>query len=211
MTISKDSDFSTCPETFGADIPNTPQEIFVNSVYYSVDEVVSQELNRLRTKDCVITSCKSGCYYCCGHYILTNIAEAHALTQYIKREFSLDQIADLRMRTQQWLEWENSRPGRYPTNNTEVQPTPSGYQPYCPMLVKGKCSAYPVRPLICRTHFACSDPPACRSSNDPESNEDNPMALTSIVTVTNPFSMKIRNRIETAGFDFSQSIMLLPI
>ncbi len=209
MTISKDSDFSTCPATFGADIPNTPQEIFVNSVYSSVDEAISRELNRLRSKDCVIATCKSGCYYCCGHFIITNVAEAHALSQYVKREFSIDQIADLRMRTQQWLAWEDSRAGRHPSTNIDVQPTSEDHL-YCPMLAKGTCSAYPVRPIICRTHFVCSDTSACRASNDPESIEDDPIALMSIITETNSFSMKIRNSIEAAGFDFSQSIMLLP-
>ena len=210
MTFFEDSDFGTCPDAFGADIPNTPQEIFVNSVYSSVDEAARRELNRLRIKDCVITTCKLGCYHCCGQYILTNVAEAHALSQYVKREFSIDQIADLRMRTQQWHEWNDSRPGRYPSTNIDVQTVLSDYHPYCPMLVKGACSAYPVRPVICRTHFVCSDPPACRPSNDPESIEDDPLALTSIVTATSPFSMKIRNSIETAGLDFCQSIMLLP-
>jgi len=210
MTFYEDSSFGTSPDSFGAHIPTTPQEIFVNSVYSSVDESVRRELNRLRIKDCVITTCKLGCYHCCGQYILTNVAEAHALAQYVKRTFSIEQIADLRMRTQQWHEWNDSRPGRYPSTNIDVQTVLSDYHPYCPMLVKGACSAYPVRPIICRTHFVCSDPSSCRPSNDPESIEDDPSAITSIVTSTNPFSIKIRNSIETAGFDFCQTIMLLP-
>ncbi len=210
MTFFENSDFGTCPDTFGANMPNTPQEIFVNSVYSSVDEAVIRELNRLRIKEDVIATCKLGCYYCCGHYILTNVAEAHTLAQYVKREFSIDQIADLRMRTQQWHEREDSMPGRYPSTNTDMQPVLYDSPPYCPMLVKGACSAYPVRPVICRTHFVCSDPPACRQSNDPESIEDNPLSLTSILTATSPFSISIRNSIETAGLDFNKSIMLLP-
>ncbi len=210
MTFCEDSDFGTCPDAVGAHIPTTSQEIFVNSVYSSVDEATRRELNRLRIKDCVITTCKLGCYHCCGQYILTNGAEAHALTQHVKREFSIDQIADLRMRTQQWHEWNDSRPGRYPSTNIDVQTVLSDYHPYCPMLVKGSCSAYPVRPVICRTHFVCSDPSSCRPSNDPESREADPLALTSILTATSPFSMRIRNSIETAGFYFGQSIMLLP-
>jgi len=210
MTFFEDSTFGTSPDMFGAHIPTTPQEIFVNSVYSTVDEAVRRELNRLRIKDRVITTCKSGCYYCCGQYILTNVAEAHALAQYVKREFSIDQIADLRMRTQQWHEWNDSRLGRYPWTNIDVQTVLSDYHPYCPMLVKGACSAYPVRPIICRTHFVCSDPSTCRPSNDPEFIEVVPLALTSILTATSPFSMRIRNSIKTAGLDFCQSVMLLP-
>ena len=175
-----------------------------------MDEAVRRELNRLRIKDCVITTCKLGCYHCCGQYIITNIAEAHALAQYVKREFSIDQIADLKVRTQQWHEWNDSRPGRYPSTDMDEQKVLSDYHPYCPMLVKGACSAYPVRPVICRTHFVCSDPSSCRPSDDPEFIGIDPLALTSIVTATGPFSMRIRDSIKTEGFDFCQSVMLLP-
>jgi len=210
MTFFEDRDVGTGSDSFGADVPTTPQERFVNSVYSSVDEAANRELNRLHIKDRVITTCKLGCYHCCGQNILTNVAEAHALSQYVKREFSLEQRTDLRMRTQQWLEWEDSRPGRIQSTPIDVQTDIPNYHPYCPMLVKGACSAYPVRPVICRTHFVCSDPTACRPTNDPESIEDDPLALTSIVTATSPFSMRIRDSIETAGLDFSQSVMLLP-
>jgi Fe-S-cluster containining protein len=210
MTFCEDSDFGTCPDAFGAHIPTTSQEIFVNSVYSSVDEAVRFELNRLCIKDRVITTCKLGCYHCCGQYILMTVAEAHALAQYVKREFSIDQITDLRLRTQQWHEWNDSRPGRYPSTNIDVQTVLSDYHPYCPMLVKGACSAYPVRPVICRTHFVCSDPSSCRPSNDPEPIGVDPLALTSIVTATSPFSMRIRDSLKTEGLDLCQSVMLLP-
>ncbi len=208
--LFRNSNSGPGPDTFGGDIPNTPQERFVNSVYSSVDEAVRCELDQLRIKNRVVTTCKLGCFHCCGQHILTNVAETHTLAKYVKREFSIDQIADLKMRTQQWLEWEDSRPGRYPTTHTDVQTDISDTHPYCPMLVKGICSAYPVRPIICRTHFVCSNPRACRPSDDPESVEADPLALTSIVTNTNTFSMIIRESIENEGLDFSQSIMLLP-
>lgn len=56
MTFFEGSEFGTYSDTFGAVIPNTLQEIFVNSVYSSVDEAVRRELNRLRIKDRVITT-----------------------------------------------------------------------------------------------------------------------------------------------------------
>lgn len=206
----RDSDSGLCPDTFGADIPNTPQERFVNSIYFSVDEAVRRKLDQLRIKDRIITTCKLGCCHCCRQHILTNVAEAHTLAQYVKRKFSTDQIADLRTRTQQWLEWEDSRPGRYPTTNMDMQSVISDSLPYCPMLVKGVCTVYSVRPIICRTHFVCSDPRACLPSNDPESIEEDPLAISSILTETNPISIKIREGIESEGLDFYQSIMLLP-
>ena len=186
------------------------QENFVNAVYSSVDDATARRLDRLRLEDGIIPTCKLGCCHCCRYNIQTNIAEAHALAQYVKREFSLDQINDLRMRTQKWHEWDNSRPGRYPSANVGEETDFSNYEHCCPLLVNGACSAYPVRPVVCRTHFVCSHPLYCCAANDPESTEDVPVVLTSVVMAAGPFSMAIRDQIEDAGLDFSRSIMLLP-
>jgi hypothetical protein len=210
MNLIENSNFGMGPEEFGADIPITPQENFVNGVYSSVDEATACGLDRLRSEHGIIPTCKVGCCHCCRHHILTNIAEAHTLAQYVKRELSVDQINDLRMRTQQWHEWDNSRPGRYLPANIDEQTDLSNYDHCCPLLVNSACSAYPVRPVVCRTHFVCSHPQSCCAANDPECTEDAPVVLTSVVTATSPFSMAIRDHIENAGLNFSRSIMLLP-
>jgi hypothetical protein len=197
-------------EEFGAGMPIAPQKRFINGVYASVDDATAYRLDRLRREDGIIPTCKLGCCHCCRYHILTNIVEAHALAQYIKRVFSFDQIDDLRTRTQQWHEWDNSRPGRYPSAIIDERTDLDHYEHCCPMLVDGVCSAYPMRPMVCRTHFVCSHPLYCCAANDPESTEDAPVVLTSVVTAASPFSMAIRDHIENAGLDFSRSIMLLP-
>jgi len=198
------------PEESGSNLPITPQEDFVNAVYSSVDEAAACGLDRLRNEDGIIPSCTLGCCHCCRYHILTNIAEAHNLGQYVKREFSVDQINDLRLRTQQWHEWDNSLPGRYPSTCIDEKTDLSSYEPCCPLLVNGACSAYPVRPVVCRSHFVCSHPIFCYAANDPESTKDAPVVLKSVVTQTGPLSIAIRDYIENAGLDFSRSIMLLP-
>jgi Fe-S-cluster containining protein len=210
MNLIENSNFGMGHEEFGAHIPITPQENFVNCVYSSVDEATACGLDRLLREDGIIPTCKLGCSHCCRFHILANIAEAHTLAQYVKRELSVDQINDLRMRTQQWHEWDNSRPGRYPSATIDEQTDLSNYHHCCPLLVNGACSVYPVRPVACRTHFVSSHPLSCCAANDPESTEDAPVVLTSVVTATSPFSMAIRDHIENAGLDFSRSIMLLP-
>ena len=89
-------------------------------------------------------------------------------------------------------------------------PDLSGYDPCCPLLVDRACSAYPVRPVICRTHFVSSDPAACRPSHDLRPAAIAPVVLTSIIRAAGPFSKPLRADIENAGLDFSRSIMLLP-
>lgn len=210
MNLIENSNLDMDPEEFGADIPITAQESFVKGVYSSLDEATACRLDRLRSEDGIIPTCKQGCCHCCRYHILVNIAEAHTLAQYVKREFSVARINDLRMRTKQWHEWDNSRPGRYLSANIEKRTDLSNYDHCCPLLVNGECSAYPVRPVVCRTHFVCSHPLSCCRKNDPASSKDAPQVLTSIVAATSPFSIRIRRHIENTGLDFSRSIMLLP-
>lgn len=202
--------FSQDLKEFGPDIPMALQEDFVTGVYSSVDAATAGVLDRLRSEEGVVPTCKLGCCHCCRYHILTNIAEAYTLAQYIKREWSVNQINDLRTRTQQWHVWDNSRPGRYPSGAIGEQSDLSNYDPCCPLLVNGACSAYGLRPVVCRTHFVCSPPLSCRAANDPESTEDPPVVLTSVVTAISPLTLAIRNHIEKAGLDFSRSRMLLP-
>jgi Fe-S-cluster containining protein len=194
----------------GAGFPVTLQEAFVKGVYSSVDEATACELDRLHMEDDIIPTCKLGCCQCCRFHILTNIAEAHTLAQYVKRELSRDQINDLLMRTQQWHEWDKFRLGRYTPADINEQTALSSYEHYCPLLVNGGCSAYPVRPFVCRTHFVSSDSLSCFAANDPESTEAVPAKLESIETTTSPYSIAIKDYIENAGVDFSRSQMLLP-
>lgn len=186
-----------------------PEE-FVRGAYASVDEAIAGELGRLRREDGVAPSCERGCCHCCRFHITVNLAEAHALAQYVKREFSTEQVRDLRSRTQKWHDWDNSRLGRQPSARIDAPTDLSGYEPCCPLLVDGGCSAYPARPVVCRVHFVSSQPRFCRAANDPDSTEAAPVALKSVVTAANPFSAAIRDRIEAAGLDYSRSIMLLP-
>ncbi|MBN1972823.1 MAG: hypothetical protein JW787_04245 [Sedimentisphaerales bacterium] len=210
MNLIENTNSAMVSDEFGTDIAITPQEKFVRDAYLAMDEATARELERLRSEDGIIPSCKLECSYCCRFHIPMNIAEAHTLAQYIKQELSAEQISDLRIRTQRWHAWDSSRPGRYPFISIDGKTDFSNYEHCCPLLVNGACIAYPVRPVICRTHFVCTNPILCLASSKNISTQDTPVVLTSIVTAANPFSMAIKNQIEKAGLDFSRSIMLLP-
>ena len=210
MNLIDNGKFRMGTEEFGADLPMTPEENFVKAVYSSVDEAIARVLDRLRSETGIVPSCKLGCCHCCRYHIVMNIAEARTLAQYVKREFSPEQRRDLRMRTQRWHEWDDSLRGRCPSADMARQTDPSHYDPCCPLLVNGACSAYDVRPVVCRTHFVSSHPLSCHAANDPESAEESPLVIELVVTVTNPFSMGIKDHIEKAGLDYSRSMTLLP-
>ena len=200
----------TGTEEFGADLPMTQEESFVKAVYSSVDEAVARVLDRLCSETGVIPSCKLGCCHCCRYHIVMNIAEARTLAQYVKREFSPEQRKDLRMRTQRWHEWHDSLRGGCPSVDMARQTSLSHYGACCPLLVNGACSAYGVRPVVCRTHFVSSHPLSCHAANDPESTEESPLVIEVVVTVTDPFSRAMKDHIEQAGLDYSRSMTLLP-
>ncbi len=206
----ENGNFDMGPGESGDRIPITPQEKFVKGVYSSVDATIACGLDRLRSEDGVVPTCKLGCSQCCRYHILTNIAEVHTLAQYVKREMSAARINELRARTRQWHEWDNSRPGRYPSADADERTDLSDYDHYCPLLVDGACSVYPARPAVCRTHFVSSPSWYCRAANDPESTEDPPVVLASLLTATSTFSTAIRDHIENAGWDYSRATVLLP-
>jgi Fe-S-cluster containining protein len=197
-------------QKYKALIPVTAQERLVRDVYGRIDAAADRELARLRREAGVVSSCKRGCSSCCGQHIQTNPAEAHALGQYIKRTFSMRQIGGLRRRTRKWLAWESAQRKEDPPAGRPGGPALFRYEPCCPLLVNRACSAYPVRPVICRTHFVSSDPAACRPAHTGPSREPAPLALTSVLHATQPFAQPLRTHIEAAGMDFSRSIMLLP-
>lgn len=198
------------PGRFGADACLGPRENFVNGVYRAVDEATTCELARLRSEEGIIPTCRLGCCHCCRFHIPMNMAEAHILAQYIRREMSPEQIDALRARTQRWHQWEHCRPGRYPQARVEGPTDFSNYDHSCPLLVDGACMAYPVRPVVCRTHFVRSHPSSCCAAVDPKSTEDAPLALMSVVTASRLFNRVMKDHIEGAGLDFSRSILLLP-
>jgi Fe-S-cluster containining protein len=187
--------------------PRTPRARRVQEVYDRLDDAIGRELERLRREEGTAPSCRRGCSSCCGQHIQTNPAEAHALGQYIRRTFSAKRLRDLKRRTEAWLAWD----GRRRTGHAPADPAGGEEATYCPLLVAGACSAYPVRPVICRTHFVSSDPSACRPySHDDRPLEAVPAVLATVLRAAQPFADVIRDDIEAAGLDYSRSILLLP-
>jgi len=193
-----------------ARIPVTAQERLVQGVYDGVDEAAGRELYRLGLEDGVAPSCKPGCFECCSQHILMNPAEAHALAQFIRRNFSPAEISGLRQRTQRWHAQDEIRLGRSPAPALSESADLYCCALFCPLLVEDKCSAYPVRPVICRTHFVSSHPSSCRPACDSRPEAEPAVSLTSVLKATRTASMPLSTGIENLERDATHSIMLLP-
>ncbi len=192
------------------DIPITSEEHFINDVYSSMDATTADGLNLLRREEGIEPTCKAGCAHCCRYHIVTNGAEVHTLAQYLRRELSAEQMDALQMRTKRWHEWDSARPGRYPAAAGGGLGDPSQYDHSCPLLVDEKCSAYAVRPAVCRSHFVTSAAELCSSANDPHSTQDVPSVVASLVEANGLFTKAIKEHIESDGQEFSRSATLLP-
>lgn len=184
-------------------LPHTPEENFVALIYHQVDKTTADELFSLHSKNGIQPTCQLGCYECCNQYILINRAEAHALGQFIRREFSAREMCALELRTRRWHAWNEDRRERLPGDCPTAKP-------YCPLLIDGACRAYVMRPVICRTHFVCSSASFCHFSSDPSAARSRPIALTSVVTETNRFANQLKNCINNNRADSSRETMLLP-
>ena len=196
--------------TLAAGPAMTAREILVARVYAAVDEAAGREIARLKREEGIVPSCRRGCSgCCCGQHIQTNALEAHALGRFIKRTFSKRQIAALRRRTYRWHVVDAIRRGR-PGDASLNEERLSADASCCPMLVEQVCSAYPARPIICRTHYVSSNPSACRVPTERHPAGAAPVTLTSIIEATHPLASPLRAGIETTGCDYSHSVMLLP-
>lgn len=197
-------------EGCGGDLTATAREGFVTGIYSAVDAAAGRELSRLRRAEGIVPSCRRGCCNCCcGQHIQTNIAEAHVLGRYIKRNFTPRQVLELKRRTLAWHTRDAFRRGR-PGPAGMTPPGAAENAPCCPLLVDRVCSAYPVRPIICRTHFVSSDPSACRPPDEFHPDLPAPRVLTSVITAGDAFALALRTEIEKTGRDYSRTIKLLP-
>ena len=182
----------------------TVRERLVTAQYSAADAAMADELRRLRGQG-VVPSCRAGCSTCCAQHIVTNRLEVHAIGQYIRRRFTPQRIEVLRLRVLEWNRWEEA--GR----KGAVQ---SAADRRCPLLEDFECSIYPVRPLICRSHFASTNPAWCRPALGADAREGTPEVLESVRTAAAPFKRQLADHVEQelklAGLPREESVTLLP-
>jgi Fe-S-cluster containining protein len=206
----KDDQSVTQSEKAGACLPATPEESFVRALYASVDEAIASGLVRLLKDDGIVPSCRLGCCSCCRFPILISIAEARTLAHFVKRTFSLEQIESLRIRTRQWHQWDDALRAGSSSDDLPGQPDAFSRKMSCPILVDEACSAYDVRPLVCRSHFVRSHPLSCKEAINTQSVGNPPQVIESIKAATQSYTMSVKHCVEKTGLDYCRTMTLLP-
>ena len=121
-------------------------------------------------------TCRTGCTYCCYHYVAVSLAQGIVIVDYLyKRKELLKQFLD---NYEKWrVDGESisdeidririhALSSSIPTHQvmTDTRPLSTRYLDTnirCPFLVDDKCSIYEVRPLACSGHHSVSPPDWC--------------------------------------------------
>jgi Fe-S-cluster containining protein len=99
--------------------------------------------------------CKAGCSYCCCKpNVLASVPELVNIVTFVSRTFSADDRAELKARARRYRKQVEGRRVEDPTDESIP----------CPLLVDGRCTAYEVRPLICRGYNS-TNVEACRRAH----------------------------------------------
>jgi Fe-S-cluster containining protein len=99
-------------------------------------------------------ACRAGCAWCCSTTtVSTSAPEVIRIAEYLRARLAPDELRALRERLAR--------------RAARIDAMPAERQPYaripCALLVKDRCSIYPVRPISCMG-FVSSDAEACASS-----------------------------------------------
>lgn len=110
----------------------------IEQIYAMVDSALAEYMKTANA------SCKAGCSHCCYQKVdLFGNEQEFIFKQYDGREPEL-------------IKLQASASGKYGFDERLTKK-----ERRCVFLVKGLCSIYKNRPLLCRTHFVVSDPKLC--------------------------------------------------
>ncbi len=174
-------------------------------VYQGCEAASAAKLAQLATTG-VTPSCTVGCSHCCSLEVPTTRAEGETLVAWITEHRTADELEMIRTRLRSWLVWYRTEyPRLLAAGRTRVEAFFRAGPP-CPLLEAGQCSAYPVRPVTCRTHYVSSPASVC----DPAVGSGDADVMVAVPSATYEHVAEIRRVIEKQGGNFLASIHLLP-
>lgn len=95
------------------------------------------------------SACREGCDWCCHLTVGAGVPEVVRIVEYLRRTLTADEFGALRERV-----------FRLDARRRDLSGTPGDPQLPCALLVEHRCTAYPVRPLMCYG-FNSGDDDAC--------------------------------------------------
>lgn len=156
--------------------------------------VIESQTRRLPPADRGPVACRAGCDFCCHLRVMATAPEVFALLDYLAS--SLDEAA-----FEAFAE-------RVAAADRALRALPSEAvvttNLACPVLVDGRCSGYPARPLNCRAYHSTSRQACEDSFNHPEDLERGHPELTALAHVHQGGQAGFIGALEQAGYDARQ-------
>ena len=125
-------------------------------LYHNVDQLIDSFVQRCQA-DGVPADCHMGCSWCCHQAVFASTHEIILVAHYLKKHFSDEAIAEVKNRA----EAKEAKLGPLSPSNTLKS------RHACPLLQKGRCMIYPVRPMACRIYLSSSEPSCLNRHQNP--------------------------------------------
>jgi len=129
-------------------IERTAEEM--DKVTAKLERMAEREINSIHAKIAslgeagahLLPACKKGCWYCCTHIVTATVPEIVHVANYVRANWTTEQIADLRARIAK------HKQATQPVRDGAADAAKPRHS--CPLLQDGSCSVWTERPLVCR-------------------------------------------------------------
>jgi Fe-S-cluster containining protein len=118
----------------------------VRQLYYNVDLLIDAFIQRCEAEN-IHVDCHMGCQWCCHQAVFASTHEMIVLADYLEKRFSpkvLDEVKEKARAKEQHM--------------AVLSPAETLKTSFpCPLLRKGSCMVYPVRPMACRIYLSSNE------------------------------------------------------
>jgi len=115
------------------------------TLYENIDELLEVFATRVEKENQKI-DCKKSCHWCCTQAVFINPWEAQYISEYIKSNFSLEEIEALKLK----ISSKDRKTKAMSMKNLLM------HKEDCPFLQNKSCSIYNSRPIACRIYLSMS-------------------------------------------------------
>lgn len=185
-------------ELFSNDLIKATIETIYEPIRTKKVQTINNAMNQLQQEseslvnkqvENVNVDCKLYCSFCCHNQVSLTVPEIILIVDYIKNNFSKDEINNLKKRVDE-LDKEVKGMNAFQRKKAKKA---------CSLLVDNKCSVYSVRPLACKGWNSMSSKDCEDAFNSGE--EKNIQAFAPPLVITNSVSIGISNCLKNTGLN----------
>jgi len=118
----------------------------LRQLYHNADTLIDAFVQRCES-DGIPVDCHLGCQWCCHQSVFATTHEIIVVAAYLEKHFSKDVTDQIKERAKE----KETRLSKLSPADSLKQSIP------CPLLRKGICMVYPVRPMGCRIYLSASE------------------------------------------------------